>query len=104
MGRNEPPGDPVLLHVTTEAEWSRAQGDGAYPCPADGFIHLCTDAQLAFVLARHFPGRTDLRVLRLDVDGMDVRWERSEPGMEPFPHLYAALPANRVVGTWPISA
>jgi uncharacterized protein (DUF952 family) len=85
-----------LLHVTTPAAWAEAQRAGFYPCPACGFIHLCTESQLAFVLARHFAGRTGLLVLHLDPAGLDVRWEDSEPGMPPFPHLYEPLPAAAV--------
>lgn len=85
-----------LLHVTTEAGWAAAQRAGAVACPPGGFIHLCTAEQLAFVLARHFAGRTGLLVLRLDPAGLDVRWEPSEPGMADFPHLYGELPAASV--------
>ncbi|MBV8912055.1 MAG: DUF952 domain-containing protein [Acetobacteraceae bacterium] len=85
-----------LLHVTTQAAWRAAQAEGGYAAPAGGFIHLCTDAQLPFVLRRHFVGCTGLLVLRLDPAGLDVRWEESEPGMPPFPHLYGSLPAAAV--------
>jgi len=84
-----------LLHVTNAASWTAAQLEGE--CRAEGaFIHLCTEAQLPFVLDRHFAGQTGLLVLRLDPAGLDVRWEESEPGMPPFPHLYGALPVRAV--------
>ncbi len=85
-----------LLHVTDEASWAAAQRHGGYDLPAGGLIHLCTEDQLAFVLEVHFAGRGALVVLHLESDGRDVRWERSEPGMEPFPHLYEKLPADAV--------
>lgn len=88
-----------LLHVMTPEAWNAAQRDGAYPRPDAGFLHLCTRVQLPFVLGRHFAGRTGLLVLRIDPAGLDIRWERSEPGMDPFPHLYAPLPAAAVRGT-----
>ncbi len=81
-----------LLHVTTARGWDEAKARGAYACPQGGFIHLCTPAQLPFVLARHFAGRTGLLVLHLDPAGLDIRFEASEPGMAPFPHLYGELP------------
>lgn len=90
-----------LLHVTTGPAWAEAQRAGGYDRPRDGFIHLCTPEQLAFVLARHFAGRTGLLVLHLDPAGLDVRWEASEPGMAPFPHLYEALPAGSVTAVTP---
>jgi len=85
-----------LLHVTTAEAWAAAQGAGGYKLPKGGFIHLCTAEQLPFVLGRHFAGRTGLLVLLLDPAGLDVRWEKSEPGMDPFPHLYGALPVRCV--------
>ena len=86
----------TLLHVTTQAGWARLLRDGAWsPAP---FWHLCTVDQLAFVLAQHFAGQAGLVVLHLDPAQLgDVRWEASEPGMAPFPHLYAPLPAAAVV-------
>ena len=91
-----------LLHVTTEAGWTAAQRQGSIACPPDGFIHLCTAEQLPFVLGRHFAGRALLLILRLDPAGLDVRWEQSEPGMAPFPHLYEALPASAVRQAEPV--
>jgi len=85
-----------LLHVTTPADWESASARGLYPCPPGGFIHLCTEQLLRFVLERHFAGRTGLLLLRLDPEGLDVRWEESEPGMPPFPHLYGPLPCASV--------
>ena len=84
-----------LLHVIGVEAWDRAQPEGI-ACPPGGFIHLCTQAQLAFVLERHFAGRKDLLALHLDPEDLDVRWEQSEPGMPPFPHLYEALPVGAV--------
>ncbi|WP_158745896.1 DUF952 domain-containing protein [Acidisphaera sp. L21] len=84
----------TLCHVTTPQAVAAA-GDRLTGYP---FLHCCTDAQLAFVLERHFPGRTGLLVLRFDpatVDGR-IEWERSEPDQPPFPHLYGALPLATV--------
>lgn len=86
----------TLLHVTTAGAWASLQRDGVWlPAP---FWHLCTAAQLPFVLAQHFAGQTGLVILHLDPARLDdVRWEASEPGMDPFPHLYAPLTAAAVV-------
>ena len=86
----------TLLHVTTQAGWAQLIRDGAWP--AAPFWHLCTAEQLPFVLARHFAGQSGLVVLHLDSAQLgDVRWEASESGMDPFPHLYAPLPATAVM-------
>ncbi|MGI4943213.1 MAG: DUF952 domain-containing protein [Janthinobacterium lividum] len=83
----------TLLHVTTADAWAA----GPPVPPVDGFLHLCTPAQLPFVLERHFAGQSGLVVLHLDAALLaDVRWEVSEPGMDPFPHLYGPLPGAAV--------
>ncbi len=86
--------DERLCHVTDAAALEAADGRlrGA------PFLHCCTQAQLPFVLARHFgeqagAGRTGLLVLRFDPAAVEgrIEWERSEPDQEPFPHLFGAL-------------
>ena len=82
----------VVLHVTMEEGWAAVRAAGGLS--DEPFLHLCTEAQLDYVLRRHFAGRTGLLVLKVDPAGLDVRWEESEPGMPPFPHLYGWLPAT----------
>ena len=79
-----------LCHVTTAEAVAAADGSLA----ATPFLHCCTEAQLPFVLTRHFHGRAGLVVLRFDPAAVDgrIEWERSEPDQDPFPHLYGALP------------
>ena len=84
-----------LLHVIGIDEWEAAQPD-RLACPPGGFIHLCTEGQLGFVLERHFAGRDRLVVLHVEAGELDVRWEVSEAGMDPFPHLYEDLPVGLV--------
>ena len=86
-----------LCHVTTAAALEAAAGR----LRDRPFLHCCTEAQLAFVLERHFPGRTGRVVLRFDPADAEgrIEWERSEPDQEPFPHLYGALPLSAVTVT-----
>jgi len=93
--------DEKLCHVTTRDALTAGRLAGV------PFLHCCTEAQLDFVLARHFAGRSGLVVLRFDPAAVDgyVLWEKSEPGMDPFPHLYGALPVDQTVamaapGAW----
>ena len=76
-----------LCHVTTAEvlEGGRLQGQP--------FLHCCTEAQLAFVLQRHFAGRTGLLVVRFGPEQVEgrIEWELSEPDQAPFPHLFGAL-------------
>lgn len=85
----------MVVHVTTPEDWAEVKRVGGLQQAP--FMHLCTDAQLPFVLAKHFAGRTGLLLVRLDPAGLDIRWEHSESGMEPFPHLYGFAPASAAV-------
>lgn len=90
----------TLLHVTSVEGWAAVQRGPVEPA---GFWHLCTEAQLPFVLDRHFPDRRGLVALHLDPAKLgDVRWEESEVGMEPFPHLYGPLDVAAVVRVAPV--
>jgi uncharacterized protein (DUF952 family) len=84
-----------LCHVTTPDALGQERLAGA------PFLHCCTEAQLAFVLARHFAGRSGLLVLRFDPAVIEGRilWEQSEPDQDPFPHLYGALPLREAIAT-----
>lgn len=95
-----------LLHVTSADAWAEAQHSGLH-APAmlaqDGFLHLCTAAQLDYVLGQHFAGRTGLVLLHVDPAQLDdLRWEISEPGRDAFPHLYGPLPIAAVVRAEPV--
>lgn len=94
-----------LLHVTAAEAWAEAQQSGLHAPPMlaqDGFLHLCTPAQLRYVLDRHFAGRTGL-MLHIDPAQLgDLRWENSEPGRDPFPHLYGPLPVAAVLRAEPV--
>jgi uncharacterized protein (DUF952 family) len=83
--------DQQLCHVTTREALSVQRLVGV------PFLHCCTEAQLSFVLARHFAGRTGLLVLRFDEAAVEgyIRWEQSEPDQDPFPHIYGSLPVAR---------
>jgi uncharacterized protein (DUF952 family) len=100
---------PVLLHITTPAEWAQAQASGAV-APSSlaeaGFVHLSTPEQVALPANRLFHGRADLLLLVLDPARIDVevRWEPGVPG-DPeamrFPHAYGPVPTAAVTGVLP---
>jgi uncharacterized protein (DUF952 family) len=70
---------------------------------ADGYIHFSTGPQAADTLARHFAGRNGLVLVSVDEDALPtpLRWESARGG-QLFPHLYAALPWEAVVGVDPL--
>ena len=86
----------VLLHVTTPSGWAAIQASGTLD--AAPFVHLCTEEQLAFVLDRHFAPDAKLVLVRVDAAALDVRWVYSEPGMDPFPHLYGGARGPAILG------
>ena len=99
-GDQAEPHDTLLIHVTTPSGWTALQKAGAIG--AEPFMHLCTEAQLAFVLEKFFPGDAKLMLLRIDTAGLDIRWEHSEPGMDPFPHFYGSAPIAAVKAAEPL--
>lgn len=95
----------TILHFCGRDAWSAAQADGEYrgdTLDTEGFIHCSTAAQVhvpANAIAR---GRTDLVLLEIDPDRLNValRWEPGDPG-DPgsmrFPHVYGPIPVGAVV-------
>lgn len=90
-----------LFHITGRTEYDPAAPDHHPPgYAAEGFVHLCTERQVAGVLERYYSGREDLLLLELDQAALDtsaLKWEPgagSDPG--PFPHLYTPLPRAAV--------
>ncbi len=85
----------MIYHITTSQDWE-SQQDKADFIPIDfykeGFIHCCTQAQLAGVLDRYFRGKTGLVLLHLDESRLlaELKYEIST-NSEKFPHLYGAI-------------
>jgi uncharacterized protein (DUF952 family) len=95
----------TLLHLITAADWEQARARGTLaPTHGAAFVHLSTAEQVTRPADRLFAGRTDLLLLALDPDGLDVRFE---PGMpyDPldmlFPHAYGTVPVSAVVAVTP---
>ncbi len=97
----------MILHITTPADWERAQRDGSYTADSlqtEGFIHCSEPQQVAWVVNRHFKGRTGLILLHIDRSRLDadVRYENLEGGEQLFPHVYGAIPVSAVVKVTPL--
>ena len=65
----------------------------------DGYIHFSTASQLRDTLARHFAGRNDLVLLKIDISQLGIIWEPARHG-DLFPHLYGQLPLDSVVAEY----
>ncbi len=96
-----------VFKICGRDEWRLAEAAGVYSGNADdardGFIHLSAAGQVAGTLARHYAGRDDLLLVRVDAGalGEALRWEPSRGGAL-FPHLYGSLPMAAVVDVAPI--
>ncbi len=68
--------------------------------PKEGFVHLSSGSQVLKTAQRWYAAESVLGVLVLDVSarGQELRWEDLYERGEEFPHLYAPIPAESVVG------
>lgn len=90
-----------IYRLVSREDWRAAEAAGAFEGSAhdrrDGFIHFSTAAQVRETAAKHYAGRDDLLLLRVEVSALEapLRWEVSR-NQELFPHLYGALPVTAV--------
>jgi uncharacterized protein (DUF952 family) len=86
----------LIYKIVTTALWRAAEAlaefDGAPADQADGFIHFSTAAQVRDTAAKHFAGKRDLLLVRVEAErlGDALKWEPSRGG-DLFPHLYGKL-------------
>ncbi len=87
----------LIFHMCRREEWAAALTRGSYDGSsqdlADGFIHFSDVASAA----RHRAGQHGLVLVAVEPEslGPALKWEESRGG-ELFPHLYGALPVDRV--------
>jgi glutathione S-transferase len=107
----EPPSPRDIFHISTEADWARAQAEGRYSLSTRGltlaqvgFVHCAFEEQVARVANVFFRGAAKLVVLRIAIDRLnaEVRYEDLEGGHELFPHVYGPLNLDAVVGVMPL--
>lgn len=95
---------PTAFKILTGPQWDSFLREGCFlgaPIDiADGYIHMSTADQLEETLAKHFAGQQGLVVAEIDLGGFGdaLKWEVSRGGAM-FPHLYAALPLDKVIAT-----
>jgi uncharacterized protein (DUF952 family) len=92
-----------IFHIARSTDWVDAQAAGAYRVASlatEGFIHLSTRAQVLLTASRYYLGVAGLVLLEVNGEKLDsslLRFE-SSTNAELFPHYYAALPVEAVVG------
>ena len=69
----------------------------------DGYIHFSTAVQVRETAAKHFVGQAGLVLVAVEAAalGPALRYEPSRGG-DLFPHLYGALPVDRVCWAKPL--
>jgi uncharacterized protein (DUF952 family) len=94
-----------IYKIVNEAEWRAAEAAGVFEGSGidhqDGYIHFSTAEQAQETAAKHFAGQTDLLLVAVDADLVDLKWEPSRGGAL-FPHLYASLPMSAVTRVVPL--
>lgn len=95
---------PTLIYkILLPSEWAEFEAAGRFDgSPFDrssGFVHCSSREQVGAVAAHLFAQEPTLVVAALDADalGQAVRWEAAPDGGL-FPHVYAPLPLDAVVG------
>jgi uncharacterized protein (DUF952 family) len=94
-----------LFHITSRAEWERAQATGEYRPPSlasEGFVHLSRDRQWRAVADRLFRGRPDLVLLSIRRDGLRSELREEDADGDRYPHLYGPLNTDAVVAALPL--
>lgn len=92
-----------IYHVIARQEWDAARAAGSYRASSldtVGFIHFCLASQVDFVRKKYFADQTDLLLVEVDPYRLkcELRFEKSEPEQDPFPHVYGALEPDAVIG------
>ena len=97
----------LIYKIFREDEWQallrEGETRGAPVDLEDGFIHFSTASQAPETAFKHFHGQQGLILAVCDSDGLGtaLRWEVSRGGAL-FPHLYAPLKAEQVIGHAPL--
>ena len=96
----------IVYKIADKTLWETAEAAGVFTGAEidiqDGYIHFSTAAQVAETARRHFLNRDDLILIAIDGDKIELVWEPSRGG-DLFPHLYADLNMDAVVGVTPMA-
>ncbi len=90
-----------IYRIFTLQEWETAdktQPLGSPSLDTEGFIHLCTEAQMEGVLSRYFSHEKKIIAAKIDANKLlaPLRYEVSTGG-DLFPHLYGLLNVDAIL-------
>lgn len=98
---------PTIYKICPRSLWREAECMGTFRGSEvdrrDGFIHFSTAAQVVETAAKHFAGRRDLVLVRVDAAALGdrLKWEPARGGAL-FPHLYGDLDLKAVTHVDPL--
>lgn len=102
----------LIYKIVTTDDWQKSLTQDTLPWSLadvrDGFMHLSTHEQVFGTLNKHFRGQTGLFLLEIPIHLLPphiqekLKWEKSTPEGDTYPHLYAPLPMASVANVYPI--
>ena len=99
-------GPTTLYHAAVRADWDVRSAEHYEPAgySSEGFVHLSSAEQLIGTLHKHYPDRTDLMLLTVDVTrlGSEPIWEDLYGSGTEFPHVYAPIELAAVTQVVPL--
>ena len=96
----------MIFHIADRDRWLQSMTAGSYTASTigrelheEGFIHLSSEAQVAFVAGAFYRDVPNLVLLHVDESKLtaELRVEQLAGAPEPFPHLYGPLNVDAVV-------
>ena len=96
-----------IFKIIDKEEWKKAKQTGAYNGSdndkKDGYIHFSEEDQVPETLKKHYSNKENLILLRVNAFELEhLLWEQASNG-DMYPHLYAPLNINSVVGEYELS-
>jgi uncharacterized protein (DUF952 family) len=95
-----------IFHIVDPEEWTKAVEHGAYvpaAFAADGFVHFSFADQVVRVANALYRDASDLVVVEIDPDGLDLVIEDCYEAGEEFPHVYQPVPTGAAVAVHPLT-
>ena len=92
----------VIYHIANEQTFLEARKIGQYKVESlltEGFIHCSTEAEVINTANRHFKGKKDLVLLKLDESAIAAKviHENTSGGTVLYPHIYGSLNLNAIL-------
>lgn len=90
-----------IYHLTTRQEWESSLTMGSHTVPSlkeEGFIHCCTEEQIAQVVDRFYKDALDIVILKVNTEKLrsQLVYEWSSSMEDTYPHVYGAINTDSV--------